>query len=35
MSHKIPPIKIATKQMTEQYILGELLKALIEGKTDY
>lgn len=31
----LPPIKIATKQMTEQYILGELLKALIEGKTDY
>lgn len=29
------PIKIATKQMTEQYILGELLKALIEEKTDY
>ncbi len=29
------PIEIATKQMTEQYILGELLKALIEEKTDY
>ena len=29
------PIKIATKQMTEQYVLGELLKALIEEKTDY
>lgn len=32
---KKEPIKIATKQMTEQYILGELLKALIEEKTDY
>ena len=31
----LEPIKIATKQMTEQYILGELLKALIEEKTDY
>ena len=31
----LEPIKIATKQMTEQYILGELLKALIEAKTDY
>lgn len=29
------PIKIATKPMTEQYILGEMLKALIEDKTDY
>lgn len=29
------PIKIATKPMTEQYILGEMLKALIEEKTDY
>lgn len=29
------PIKIATKQMTEQYILGEMLKVLIESKTDY
>lgn len=29
------PIKIATKQMTEQYVLGELLKALIEAKTEY
>lgn len=29
------PIKIATKPMTEQYILGEILKQLIENKTDY
>ena len=29
------PIKIATKPMTEQYILGEMLKQLIEAKTDY
>lgn len=29
------PIKIATKPMTEQYILGEMLKLLIEEKTDY
>lgn len=29
------PIKIATKPMTEQYILGEMLKQLIENKTDY
>lgn len=29
------PIQIATKSMTEQYILGEMLKALIEAKTDY
>lgn len=29
------PIKIATKPMTEQYILGEVLKQLIENKTDY
>lgn len=29
------PIKIATKPMTEQYILGEVLKQLIEAKTDY
>ena len=28
-------IKIATKPMTEQYILGEMLKQLIENKTDY
>lgn len=29
------PIQIATKPITEQYILGEMLKALIEAKTDY
>ena len=29
------PIKIATKPMPEQYILGEMLKQLIEEKTDY
>lgn len=29
------PIHIATKPMTEQYILGEMLKVLIEEKTDY
>ncbi len=29
------PIQIATKPMTEQYILGEMLKVLIEEKTDY
>lgn len=29
------PIKIATKPMTEQYILGEMLKQTIEAKTDY
>ncbi|MDO4272320.1 MAG: glycine betaine ABC transporter substrate-binding protein [Eubacteriales bacterium] len=29
------PVQIATKPMTEQYILGEMLKALIEEKTDY
>ncbi len=29
------PLKIATKPMTEQYILGEMLKLLIEAKTDY
>lgn len=29
------PIKIATKPMTEQYILGEMLKALIEAETPY
>lgn len=29
------PIQIATKPMTEQFILGEMLKALIEGNTDY
>ena len=29
------PIQIATKPMTEQYILGEMLKQVIEGKTDY
>ena len=29
------PIQIATKPMTEQYILGEMLKQIIEAKTDY
>lgn len=29
------PIQIATKPMTEQYILGEMLKLLIEEDTDY
>ncbi|GKI13866.1 hypothetical protein CE91St44_03510 [Oscillospiraceae bacterium] len=29
------PIKIATKPMTEQYILGEMLGLLIENSTDY
>lgn len=29
------PIKVATKPMTEQYILGEMLKQLIEEKTEY
>ena len=29
------PLQIATKPMTEQYILGEMLKAVIEAKTDY
>lgn len=29
------PIKIATKPMTEQYILGEMLKMLIEKNTDF
>ena len=29
------PLQIATKPMTEQYILGEILKQLIEGSTDY
>ena len=29
------PIHIATKPMTEQYILGEMLKLLIEENTDY
>ena len=29
------PLHIATKPMTEQYILGEMLKTLIEEKTDY
>lgn len=29
------PIQIATKPMTEQYILGEMLKQIIEDKTDY
>ena len=28
-------IQIATKPMTEQYILGEMLKQIIEAKTDY
>lgn len=29
------PIKIATKPMTEQFILGEMLKLVIEDTTDY
>ena len=29
------PIKIATKPMTEQFILGEMLKVVIEDTTDY
>ncbi len=29
------PVKIATKPMTEQFILGEMLKQLIEEKTGY
>lgn len=29
------PIQIATKPMTEQYILGEMLKQVIEANTDY
>ncbi len=29
------PIQIATKPMTEQYILGEMLKQIIEDRTDY
>ncbi len=29
------PIRIATKPTTEQYILGEMLKAVIEGETGY
>lgn len=29
------PIRIATKPMTEQYILGEMLKLVIENETDY
>ena len=29
------PLHIATKPMTEQYILGEMLKLIIEDKTDY
>lgn len=29
------PIQIATKPMTEQFILGEMLKQIIEAKTDY
>lgn len=33
--HGTEPIKIATKPMTEQYILGEMLKQLIEDKTEY
>ena len=28
-------VKIATKPMTEQYILGEMLSALIQQETDY
>ena len=29
------PVKIATKPMTEQFILGEMLKLLIEEKAGY
>lgn len=29
------PIKVATKPITEQFILGEMLKALIEGNSEY
>lgn len=29
------PIQIATKPMTEQFILGEMLKQIIEDRTDY
>ena len=29
------PIKMATKPMTEQFILSEMLKAVIEDRTDY
>lgn len=29
------PLRIATKPMTEQYILGEMLKLVIENNTDY
>ncbi|MDO4278217.1 MAG: glycine betaine ABC transporter substrate-binding protein [Lachnoclostridium edouardi] len=29
------PVRIATKPMTEQYILGEILKEVIESSTDY
>ena len=32
---KEAPIKIATKPMTEQYILGEMLTQLIEEKAGY
>ena len=32
---KKDPIEIATKPMTEQYILAEMLKLLIEDSTDY
>ena len=31
----LPPIQIATKPMTEQYVLGEMLKQVIEDKTGY
>lgn len=31
----VAPIKIATKPMTEQFILGEMLKLVIEDTTDY
>ncbi len=32
---KADPIRIATKPLTEQYILGEMLKQVIEDQTDY
>lgn len=35
MQEAAAPIKIATKPMTEQFILGEMLKLVIEDTTDY
>ncbi len=34
-SSPLPAVRIATKPMTEQYILGEMLGLLIEHETDY